>query len=69
MAKGVVMPEEIEILLDLHPDEVARLLRQVEAQAPALLGELLRGALLTAFQADPDSPARVRIQITPTTPC
>lgn len=63
MAKGAVMSEEIDIQLELRPEEVSRLLRQVAANSPALVGKLLRSALEQAFEQAIDGPARVRIQI------
>lgn len=57
------MNEEIDIQLELHPQELTRLLRQVEAGSPALVSELLRGALQSAFASAPDTLTRVRIHI------
>ncbi|TAK13196.1 MAG: hypothetical protein EPO32_06090 [Anaerolineae bacterium] len=61
------MSEEIDIQLELHPQEVNRLLRQVEAGSPALEGELLRGALENAFAGAPDTLTRVSIHINTST--
>ncbi|MBI3158634.1 MAG: hypothetical protein HYZ26_03415 [Chloroflexi bacterium] len=57
------MPEEIDIQLDLHADEVNHLLRQLRALSPAPVGELLRGALENAFAQGRDASAQVRIVI------
>lgn len=57
------MNEEIDIQLELHAAKVNRLLRQVEAGSPALVGEPLRGVLESAFEDAPDASARVRILI------